>query len=180
MKKLFSIICAGSLSLAMGITGAVPAMAAGAIAKPAVSQPTSTAIQLAQFSEGNADGRRVLDPSPRRIIREGRNFDRRDWRSDRRDYRSDRRASRDYRDWRGHRGYRDRRAGYRRHSDGFWYPLAAFAAGAAIGSAVGNSGVRSGSSSHVNYCANRYRSYRASDNTFQPYNGPRQQCRSPY
>ncbi|MGV3652562.1 MAG: BA14K family protein, partial [Devosia sp.] len=28
--------------------------------------------------------------------------------------------------------------------------------------------------------SDRYRSYRASDNTFQPYNGPRQQCVSPY
>ncbi|MGY6708965.1 MAG: BA14K family protein [Rhizobiaceae bacterium] len=34
--------------------------------------------------------------------------------------------------------------------------------------------------SHVRWCHNRYRSYRASDNTFQPYNGPRRQCRSPY
>lgn len=33
---------------------------------------------------------------------------------------------------------------------------------------------------HVRWCDNRYRSYRASDNSFQPYNGPRQQCRSPY
>ena len=33
---------------------------------------------------------------------------------------------------------------------------------------------------HANWCYNRYRSYRASDNTFQPYNGPRQQCYSPY
>lgn len=33
---------------------------------------------------------------------------------------------------------------------------------------------------HVNWCYDRYRSYRASDNTFQPYNGPRRQCRSPY
>lgn len=34
--------------------------------------------------------------------------------------------------------------------------------------------------SHVRWCHNRYRSYRASDNTFQPYHGPRRQCRSPY
>jgi hypothetical protein len=34
--------------------------------------------------------------------------------------------------------------------------------------------------SHVSWCYNRYRSYRAFDNTFQPYNGPRQQCYSPY
>jgi len=32
----------------------------------------------------------------------------------------------------------------------------------------------------VRWCDNRYRSYRASDNSFQPYNGPRRQCRSPY
>ena len=33
---------------------------------------------------------------------------------------------------------------------------------------------------HVRWCYNRYRSYRAWDNSFQPYNGPRRQCRSPY
>ncbi|MGB3387422.1 MAG: BA14K family protein [Pseudaminobacter sp.] len=36
------------------------------------------------------------------------------------------------------------------------------------------------SQAHVNWCYNRYRSYRAYDNTFQPYNGPRRQCYSPY
>jgi hypothetical protein len=39
---------------------------------------------------------------------------------------------------------------------------------------------RGGGSAHVEWCYNRYRSYRAWDNTFQPYNGPRQQCYSPY
>jgi hypothetical protein len=33
---------------------------------------------------------------------------------------------------------------------------------------------------HIRWCYNHYRSYRASDNTFQPYHGPRRQCRSPY
>lgn len=33
---------------------------------------------------------------------------------------------------------------------------------------------------HVRWCHARYRSYRAWDNTFQPYHGPRLQCRSPY
>lgn len=33
---------------------------------------------------------------------------------------------------------------------------------------------------HYDWCQARYRSYRASDNSFQPYNGPRRQCRSPY
>lgn len=32
---------------------------------------------------------------------------------------------------------------------------------------------------HVAWCEHRYRSYRASDNTFQPNRGPRQQCISP-
>jgi hypothetical protein len=36
------------------------------------------------------------------------------------------------------------------------------------------------SSAHVRWCYNRYRSYRAWDNTFQPYYGPRRQCLSPY
>lgn len=36
------------------------------------------------------------------------------------------------------------------------------------------------SRAHVRWCYNRYRSYRASDNTFQPYHGPRRSCRSPY
>jgi hypothetical protein len=39
---------------------------------------------------------------------------------------------------------------------------------------------RSGQSAHVNWCYHRYRSYRAWDNTFQPYYGPRRLCRSPY
>lgn len=34
--------------------------------------------------------------------------------------------------------------------------------------------------SHLRWCQNRYRSYRAWDNSFQPYHGPRRQCRSPY
>jgi hypothetical protein len=37
-----------------------------------------------------------------------------------------------------------------------------------------------GSSAHVRWCYDRYRSYRAWDNTYQPYNGPRRQCYSPY
>ena len=33
---------------------------------------------------------------------------------------------------------------------------------------------------HYNYCIKRYRSYRAYDNSFQPYHGPRRPCISPY
>lgn len=80
--------------------------------------------------------------------------------------------------YRGHRGYRYYRPGYREYN-GYWYPLAAFTAGAIIGGAIAQPPVRYGGS-HVEWCANRYRSYRAYDNTYQPYGGPRQQCVSPY
>lgn len=33
---------------------------------------------------------------------------------------------------------------------------------------------------HIDWCGNRYRSYRVSDNTYQPYGGGRETCVSPY
>ena len=36
------------------------------------------------------------------------------------------------------------------------------------------------SAAHYGFCSSRYRSYRVSDNTFQPNRGPRRQCRSRY
>ena len=85
----------------------------------------------------------------------------------------------------GHRGYRTKRPGYRYH-DGYWFPLAAFAAGAIIGGAIAAQPApppraRAGiNPRHYAWCANRYRSYHRASNTFQPYHGPRQQCYSPY
>jgi hypothetical protein len=35
-------------------------------------------------------------------------------------------------------------------------------------------------SNHIDWCHNRWRSFRASDNSYQPYNGPRRICVSPY
>ncbi len=77
--------------------------------------------------------------------------------------------------WHGHRGYRYHRPGYRRHG-GWWYPMAAFTAGAIIGGAVSQP---PRGSAHVRWCASRYKTYRASDNTYQPSKGPRRQCVSP-
>jgi hypothetical protein len=79
-----------------------------------------------------------------------------------------------YGNWRGHRGYRERRAGYRRHSDGFWYPRAAFTVKVAPGVRV-KVGAR-----HARWCRTKYRSYRASDNTFIAVGNVRRVCRSPY
>lgn len=83
----------------------------------------------------------------------------------------------------GHRGYRYSRPGWRRY-DGWWFPPSAFIAGAIIGGAIAPQPApvyRSQSgSAHVRWCYNRYRSYRAYDDTYQPYDGPRRQCYSPY
>ena len=78
--------------------------------------------------------------------------------------------------WRGHRGSRHWRPGYRRHSSGWWFPLAAFGALAA-GAAANAAGLPP---EHYRWCDDRYRSYDYETNTFQPYNGPRRRCNSPY
>lgn len=72
--------------------------------------------------------------------------------------------------------------------DWWWGPAAGFGLGLVLGAApryydypVYRTAPRVGvNASHVAWCENRYRSYRAWDNTFQPYRGPRQQCVSPY
>lgn len=109
-----------------------------------------------------------------------RRYGERGWRADRghgRHWRGDRGYRHGW--YGGHRGYRYARPGYRHHN-GYWFPLAAFGAGAIIGGAIANDRGYVGGGSHVNWCANRYRSYRAYDNTYQPYGGPRRQCMSPY
>lgn len=100
-------------------------------------------------------------------------------------YRRDHRERRHYRERRhrdgyynGHRGYRERRSGYRYHN-GYWFPLAAFATGAIIGGAISNQPRASGGS-HTQWCANRYRTYRAYDNTYVSSPGVRRTCNSPY
>lgn len=88
----------------------------------------------------------------------------------------------------GHRGSREYRRGYRQYN-GWWFPPAAFVAGAIIGGAIaGQPAVTAPpvyapvrlSAAHVNWCTSRWKSYRVSDNSYQPYDGPRQACVSPY
>lgn len=81
----------------------------------------------------------------------------------------------------GHRGYRTPRRGYRSYN-GFWFPPAAFGfrimpAPRYVPPPRYGRGL---SQAHYRWCDNRYRSYRGYDNTFQPYNGPRKPCVSPY
>ncbi len=79
----------------------------------------------------------------------------------------------------GHRGYRHWREGYRHHR-GYWFPGAAFATGVIIGGAIASQPpvrVRRGlDREHIEYCMQRYRSYRAWDDTYQPNYGPRRRC----
>ena len=163
MRNLKTSIGIGALALALTATSVTPSFAGPFPAAPSVAS-TSEVTQVQFQAFGDRDGR---------------------WDRDRRDRRDrwDRRADSRH-EWRGHRGYRDSRPGYRRHSDGYWYPLAAFGAAAIIGSAIANGNKTTRTVTvydrAAEWCSNRYRSYRASDNTYQPLSGPRVQCDSPY
>lgn len=175
MRKIMSGFIALAMALPLGMTG-------NASALPRVETSVPSAVQQVQINQGQFPG----SFHDGRFGRWSGDFDRR-WDRRGRYYRDDRRFV--HRDrggyYRGHRGYRDYRPGYRRYNDGFWYPAAAFITGAIVGGAIASQPAprvryRGYSSAHVQWCYDRYRSYRASDNTFQPYNGPRRACRSPY
>lgn len=98
--------------------------------------------------------------------------------------------------WRGYHGIREPQSDYRRHADGWWCPLATFAAGAILGETIAGRNepppLRPAEAlppppvdaigydpRHYDW-GDRYQSYRTYDNTFQPYEGSRRQCRSPF
>lgn len=88
------------------------------------------------------------------------------------------------RHYRGHRYYGNRYYGHRRYyrrHDNTGAIIGGLAAGAIIGGALSAAQQPRyyNGTSHSRWCASRYRSYRASDNTFQPNYGPRRQCVSP-
>lgn len=89
----------------------------------------------------------------------------------------------------GNRDYGNRHYGNRYYRDGYYRNdyndagalLGGLAAGALIGGLIASQPqARPVGNSHVDWCYSRYRSYRAYDNTYQPYYGPRRQCYSPY
>lgn len=169
MKSITASLCAATMAISL----AVP-VNAGPLRMAIDSVPSKVInIQGTDYMGSSRGG-----PGIRHLPRQGREF-RRGGR-DRHHERIVRRGQHHY--WRGHRGSRNYRPGYRRHGD-WWFPAAAFLGGAIIGNVIASQprAAPSGSSSaHVDWCYNRYRSYRASDNTFQPYNGPRRPCNSPY
>lgn len=82
----------------------------------------------------------------------------------------------------GYRGVYGFRPGYR-YYNGYWFPATAFVAGVAAGVvAVAPPPPLPPRlpAAHVQWCYDRYASYREWDNTYLPYGGPRRQCWSPY
>ncbi len=153
MKKIAVIFVA----LATAFTGVVPAHAFPGM--PALSAPQAKMPGVEEIRD-------------RRWVRRHNNrhnWNRHSWRGhDRRYYRRDR-----YRPWRYDNDY------YRGTYAGAI--IGGLAAGAILGGIVNAQPRRSyAGNSHTSWCYNRYRSYRAYDNTYQPYNGSRRQCVSPF
>jgi hypothetical protein len=163
MNKLLSGLCATTLAFSFAAANTVPVNAAPVFVPRTL--PVATDVQQVQYNSNEWwRMRRGMGGGMYRGNWHGqRYFGRPGW-----NYHN------------GYRGYRYYRPGYH-HYNGWWYPAAAFVAGALITGAIVSQQqqVYSGNA-HVNWCYSRYRSYRAYDNTYQPYYGPRQQCYSPY
>ncbi|RUW48620.1 MULTISPECIES: BA14K family protein [unclassified Mesorhizobium] len=194
MNALFSSTVKSGL-IALGIVSGVTApSAAGPILQPDVSIPASTAAPtVTPVREGWAGGNNRSFNNDWRWRRSGNwngrhwngggNWSGRHWNGGGNWNRGD--------DWRWRHGRRYYHGGY--YDDGA-AAILGLGLGLGLGSMYNNYNnydyyapaprryYRAGrlSSAHVRWCYNRYRSYRAYDNTFQPYNGPRQQCWSPY
>ncbi|HVK89972.1 MAG TPA: BA14K family protein [Mycoplana sp.] len=165
MKKIVRAFMAATLTAATLATGLLPAAEAFAIPRAGATAPSDIENVDYYVRRGYRDGPRYYNGGGRYYSGGDRYY-----------------RGRGY--YRGYRGYPYYREGYRRYDDGYWYPLAAFTAGAIIGGAIASPPPRYANGGvnprHFEWCAARYRSYRAFDNSFQPYSGPRQQCMSPY
>jgi hypothetical protein len=162
--KMFAII---GLSLATAFSSVVPAQAFPSIERPRpqVSDVQQVESYRSSWGIGRYGGNR--GPYIRRNYRNG-------------GY---------YRNGGGYRngGYYNHRRYDRGYDDNFGAAFGGLAAGAIIGGLLAQPRYYGGErryyrtgGSHADWCYARYRSYRAYDNTFQPYNGRRRQCISPY
>jgi len=158
MKKIISLLSAGALALAM----ISPAVAAGDVDNTAHPYAPRGALGLGRGARGFVG------------VRGGWHGHHGGWHGHYRGFHH----HGGYGWYHGHRGYRHYHHGYR-YYNGWWFPAAAFLGGAIIGNALAPHTVYRGGSAHVRWCYEHYRSYRASDNTYQPYHGPRRQCVSP-
>lgn len=152
LLKSLALLGSLALGLAFSASGANAAGPAGAISAPAVSGGMVHQVQ------GNED---------------------RSWnRGDRRWHRGDRRWDRGRYDRRWHRDRYDRR--YYRSRPNVYFEFNAGPRYVEPRRIYRQAPRYNLSRAHYNWCSNRYRSYRAYDNSFQPYNGPRRACYSPY
>ncbi len=89
-----------------------------------------------------------------------------------------------------HKGYQNRQPGYR-YNNGFWFPPAAFIAGAIIGGALSQSQPSYSyarpqtysyvyATPHIVWCQQHYRSYNIATDSFTGYDGYVHRCVSPY
>lgn len=169
MRPLLShSIKAGLLALGLAAGLSAPTFA-GPMPQTVPSVPSTTsAPEILPVREGWAGTQQREMYWPRN--------NRRHWNGERWRHHNDWRRDR----WRHHNNWRRHHRHY--NGSGIYFGLGALGIGPAYDYYAPRRTYRvyRGSNAHVRYCYNRYRSYRASDNTFQPYNGPRRQCRSPY
>ncbi|QND63967.1 BA14K family protein [Mesorhizobium loti] len=187
MNSLFSSTVKSGL-IALGILSGVTApSAAGPIMQPNMSIPTSsvapTITPVRDGWAGDGPNRQFNGDNWRWRRHDGRrNWNRDNWNGGGNWNGGD--------DWRWRHGRR-----HGRHYDDGAAAILGLGLGLGLGSMYNNNNYYDGppprryyrtyrtqrvSNAHVQWCYNRYRSYRAWDNTFQPYGGPRQQCWSPY
>lgn len=163
MRKLISYFTAVLTALTMGILS----FGTSAQAMPTAGMHSTALQDIAGTKQGLS--RNVQYYPERRHYRDRPNYDRRYY---------DRRYDRPrnwQRQWNGPR-WDHQRPRYRPHYRPYYQPNFRPAPPRYYRERT----YRSGRNVHVNWCYNRYRSYRASDNTFQPNYGPRRQCYSPY
>ena len=157
MKKWLSGLCATGLALSFAATSFAPAQAA-----PMAPRQVETSSDVVQVRDRNWNNGSNWNNGGRKYYKR---YNNRGWNNNRDNYRH----------YRNGRYYRN---GNNYNGAGI---AAGVIAGALITGAIVNSqqprAVYNNGGGHVQWCYNRYRSYRASDN---PYNGPRQQCYSPY
>jgi hypothetical protein len=176
MKKILSALSAGALSIAMAATSLMPAQAAP-VYVPNAPQTTNRNADVVQVNgqdwrwknrggfNGRYGGRDMGLSGPRTDYGNNGRYERRGWnRGGRHGW------NRDYgrRHWRG-----DNLGGA---------VIGGLITGAIVGGVLNNSGERvyRGGNAHVQWCYDRYRTYRASDNTYVPRVGYRAYCNSPY
>ena len=184
-----STVKSGLIALGLFSSLASPS-AAGPILQPDLSAPTNTGLPITPVRDDWAGGNHESANNWQWRRHNGRNFSRSgNW-----DGNWNQGGGRNW-----DRGDNWRWRHHRRHGSDFDSGAAAvlgLGLGLGLGSIYNNNNYNDGyyeqpaprryyrtqrlSSSHVQWCYDRYRSYRSSDNTFQPNYGPRKQCWSPY